>query len=306
MLTYNFIIMTINLQKLKFLSGFLALTLIFGCSSDSTEDNTEVDLSNQESDFEVLNETFYMIPSPESMFAFTQDDKLVFSGDVLNSTSNTDKYLDTKSKELNFGIYSADLAYVASFDKYQETIDYLGTVRALSDEIELSQVFDQSLMSRIDNIIEDKDSLLEISSDTYMDIVRYLERNERDETLALIVTGGWLESMYIVTNLVGNFNEQNPTIQLIADQKLIFENLILYLQQNKEHKNVASTLVTLEPINNVFSRLERVQIESIQDGSDESQIVVGGNSRIQITIEQFEELKQAIKKVRNAITGNNA
>ena len=305
MLTYNFIIMTINLQKLKFLSGFLALTLIFGCSSDSTEDNTEVDLSNQESDFEVLNETFYMIPSPESMFAFTQDDRLVFSGDVLNSTSNTDKYLDTKSKELNFGIYSADLAYVASFDKYQETIDYLGTVRALSDEIELSQVFDQSLMSRIDNIIEDKDSLLEISSDTYMDIVRYLERNERDETLALIVTGGWLESMYIVTNLVGNFNEQNPTIQLIADQKLIFENLILYLQQNKEHENVASTLVTLEPINNVFSRLERVQIESTQDGSDESQIVVGGNTRIQITTEQFEELKQAIKKVRNAITGNN-
>ena len=147
-----------------------------------------------------------MIPSPEGLFSFIKDGKLKFSGQVLNPTNNIDNYIDTRSKELNFGIYSADLAYVASFNKYQESVDYLNTVRTLSDEIGISAVFDQNLIGRIDNIIDDQDSLLRVTSDSYMSIVRYLESSDRKKSLALIVTGGWVESIYVVVNLVDSYN----------------------------------------------------------------------------------------------------
>ena len=148
-------------------------------------------------------QTYYLIPSPEELFRFIKDGNLKFSEEVLNPTNNIDNYIDTRSKELNFGIYSADLAYVASFNKYQESVDYLNTVRTLSDEIGISAVFDRNLIGRIDNIIDDQDSLLRVTSDSYMSIVRYLESSDRKKSLALIVTGGWVESIYVVVNPVG-------------------------------------------------------------------------------------------------------
>lgn len=299
--------MNLKIKHISLILGLFALIIFQSCNGDpdNNNENGTIDTNEFANDFEGGDETFYLIPSPESMFAFTQDGKLLFSGDVLNPTENTDKYVDAKTKELNFGIYSADLAYAASFGKYQETLKYLNVVRNLSDDVSLSSVFDQSLVARIDNIIENQDSLLAITNDTYFDIVRYLESAERDKTLALIVTGGWLESMYIVTQLIDNYDENDPTIQLIADQKIIFENLISYLKQNNEHTSVVSVLDELKSIEDIYANLEsEILTPKTNTQTADNQIIVGGASRIMISEAQYTQLKSAIMSVRNSITAN--
>jgi hypothetical protein len=263
------------------------------------DDTTTTQLTKDETRF------FYLVPSPEDLFEFTSDQELIFNPDLLNSDNNVEKYIDTKSKEINFGIYAADLAYCAAFSKSQETVEYLHIVRNISDKIGISAAFDESLLDRIENIDDNKDSLKTVSSDTYYDIVKFLEKNDRVSTLALISTGGWIESLYLVTNLISNYKENSVSIQRVADQKIIFSNLILYLQQNQEIESVSSTLEQIMPIKQIFDQLEVVTVESDNTTNNEGKIVVGGNTKIKITEEQYKKLKETIAKVRNNITGNN-
>jgi hypothetical protein len=172
------------LQITKTIMVLGIISVFFACGGGSgTDDDNLNDTILQNLD-QVESQTYYLIPSPEELFRFIKDGNLKFSEEVLNPTNNIDNYIDTRSKELNFGIYSADLAYVASFNKYQESVDYLNTVRTLSDEIGISAVFDRNLIGRIDNIIDDQDSLLRVTSDSYMSIVRYLESSDRKKIIS--------------------------------------------------------------------------------------------------------------------------
>jgi hypothetical protein len=272
------------------------------CNGGGSEngDNLQDSLSNSD-DFESL--TIYGIPSPESLFSFIKDGKLKFSKEVLNPTNNIDSYIDTRSKELNFGIYSADLAYVASFNKYQESVDYLNTVRTLSDEIDISAVFDQNLIGRIDNIIDDKDSLLKVTSDSYINIVRYLESNNRKKSLALIATGGWVETNYVVVNLLDSYKQDPKIIDLLASQKHVFVNLYSTLEQLKPDESIQKTINDLAPLKTFYESLE-VQKDETTDNTKKSddKIVVGGNAKIIMTEDQFKTLKKEITTIRNKIT----
>lgn len=290
------------LQSFKTIMVLGTIAVFFACNGGGNDDNNLNDtlVQNMEN-FE--SQTYYLIPSPEGLFSFIKDGKLKFSGQVLNPTNNIDNYIDTRSKELNFGIYSADLAYVASFNKYQESVDYLNTVRTLSDEIGISAVFDQNLIGRIDNIIDDQDSLLRVTSDSYMSIVRYLESADRKKSLALIVTGGWVESIYVVVNLVDSYSQDAKVINLLASQKHVVANLFSYLEQMKFDDNISKTINDLQPLKTFYDSLE-VRKEESTDGETkgDGKIVVGGNAKIIMTEDQFNTLKSEISKIRNNIT----
>ncbi len=95
---------------------FGGLFTLYSCDGNNDSDNN--DDSDTINDFTEINDenlTFYLIPSPKDMFSFTKKGDLSFSSEVLNPKENADKYIDSKSQELGFGIYSADLAYTASF-----------------------------------------------------------------------------------------------------------------------------------------------------------------------------------------------
>ena len=299
------LIMNKLMKLLNFIIAFVISISFIACNNGGNT-NTDEDFSDLDDGFTQSDDkqTYYLIPSPEGLFGFIRDGNLKYSKEVLNSTGNIDKYIDTRSKELNFGIYSADLAYVASFNKYQESVDYLNTVRTLSDDIGISTVFDENLIGRIDNIIDNKDSLLRITSDSYLSIVRYLESSNRKKSLALIVTGGWVESIFVVSSMIDNYEQDENVIQLLADQKLVVENLMSYLDQNKHDDNIQRTINDLKPLSKVYASLESKAIEKSHDTKkeDDGKIVVGGSSKIVMTKEQFIDLKKEISDLRNKIT----
>ncbi|OQY04779.1 MAG: hypothetical protein B6I20_02400 [Bacteroidetes bacterium 4572_117] len=297
-----------SLLKVIKILVFVVFAVGFISCDDSGNNSEDIFDDNIDQGFikEVESQTYYLIPSPEGLFSFIRDGDLKYVKDILNPTDNMDKYIDTRAKELNFGIYSADLAYVSSFNKYQESVDYLNTVRTLSDEIGISAVFDENLIGRIDNIIDDQDSLLKVTSDSYFSIVRYLESSNRKKSLALIVTGGWIESIFVVTNLVDTYKEGSDVVQLLADQKLVVSNLMSYLDQNKSDDNIQRTINDLKNLQKIYENLGTEETdESKLETVDSNKIVVGGSSRIIMTSEQFFALKLEIGKVRNKITKNN-
>lgn len=290
----------------KFIIVFAVLFGFTACDNDNGDNENGTDtISENVTEINEDNLITYLIPSPKDMFAFTKDGDLEYSDKVLNPKENADKFLDTRSKEIGFGIYSADLAYVAAFNQTNTAGEYLKIVEGLSDKIGLGSVFTEKLIARFKEV-ENKDSLLKVTNDTYYDIVKYLEDNDRNTTLSLISVGGWIESLYIVTNLQNKYVEDNPTIQLIADQKNIFENLILSLEQKKDDQSINLTIEDLKPIQEIYETLEVIKIESpVDENKGKNQIVIGGSTKIVMTAEQFDKLKESIAKVRNKLAGSN-
>ncbi len=296
-------------------TSFKRITLVFAasmlfflpaCEEDANTNKQEKDTVNQNvTEINKDNLITYLVPSPKDMFAFTKKGNLKFSADVLNPKENADKYVDTKSQEIGFGIYSADLAYTASFNQTNTAGEYLKVVESLSDKIGLQSVFTESLLNSFKKI-DNKDDLMKVTNETYYEIVKFLEDNDRNTSLSLISTGGWLESLYIVTNLQDKFEKDNAIIQLIADQKNIFENIMLSLQQREAEPNVADLIKELKPIKEVYDGLEVIKIEKPAKGNVKTnQIIVGGATKIVINKEQYNKLKKVLAEVRNKLSGSN-
>jgi len=300
--------MNLKSQIIGFSFAAAILFSLNACTGDDTENkNNKKDSTKTEITEVITDETVvhFLIPSPRDMFSFTNDSKLKFSEEVLNPTVNSDQYIDTKSKEFGFGVYSADLAYAAAFKQTKATFNYLNVVRDLSDKIQISTVFDKSMINRMDNIAENKDSLVKVTNDTYFDIVRYLEDDQRTSSLALISAGGWLESLFIVTSLVDEYSADNPTIQLVADQKDIFQNLFDYLKQNESDENIKSIMTDFMPIKDIYDELVRVESTDKVSSNSKGGVVLGGK-KIELSAEQYMKLKTTIADVRNKLTGNKS
>ncbi len=282
-----------------------ASALMFqSCAGDSNNQNNQQ--QQQQTQTSQTNENnFYLIPSPEDLFAFTKDKNLQFVPGLVNPIENIDKYVDNRSKEINFGTYSADMAYSTAFGKYQESLKEFKIVRQLSDEIGIGNVFTQSLINRIENVKEDRDSLKQISSDIYLDIQNFLDSKNRAKTMSLISTGGWLEFLYIIVNSVDKYEAENPTIQRIADQKIIFDNLMLRLEQQQSDPSIKSTIAELAPLKEAFAQLEVEKNNTTSSTNNSGAIKVGGGMKIKMTENNFNKIKETITSVRNNITINN-
>jgi hypothetical protein len=284
----------------------LSATWIFtGCNNAKNTDNTKSGEAFEEFEESENAETFYRIPAPDEMFSFLSNKNLKYQAELLNPSVNADKYMDRKSKEINFGVYAADLAYTAAFHQFQGSVDYINVVKRLADDVELSAVFNEDMNNRIKNIFENADTLINVTNATYYQIVNFLQKNDRNETLSLITAGGWIETLYIVTNLVPKFDANSATVQQIADQKLTYENLMLSLEQYKDNPGIKETMSEFEAIGKIYSELKVENAEtSTKQNAEGNVVIVGSKSKLTITKEQFEQLKKLIAQVRNKITGN--
>lgn len=293
------------MKKIIFiLLPLFTLILVDSCKSEKKNDAIQQDSTVSTVDTSV--QTFYLVPSPDDIFGFADDKNLSYVENLLNPIENASKYNNTMYQEFNFGIYSADLAYCAANAKNEETKKYLQTVQDLSQKIGLAEIFNASLINRIEHISAQKDSLISISNDTYFDIIRYLDKYQKNSTLSIMAAGGWIECMYIVINQV-EYDAENPTIQKIADQKLVISNLSKFLEQNIGDPNVKTIFDDFKPIVDLYQGLTIKKLNTSQSPKNKTGnvFIIGGNHKIIITEEEYSKLKELIIQTRNNLTLNN-
>ncbi len=276
--------------------------LLFSCGGEHTTDETvDVDTTATNEVIEPEVETFYQIPSPDEMFAFIKESGLKYNATLLNPANNAANYTDPTVQSVNFGIYAADLAYTASFEEYQSSIKYFGVVNKMGDDIGISSAFDKGMVDRIQGNLNNADSLVTITNQSYYSIISYLEESERGKTLGLMAMGGWIESMYIVTQSVANFDEANPAVERLADQKLTYENLLEYLSQHEADSGVATALSQLEKLTAVFNNIKETEVEAEKPAG--GKMTLGSKNTVTkrtFTKEHFEELKKVVNSIRSS------
>ncbi len=293
-------------------SSFLFTLFITSCSGDKTEeeivnakDTTQVsaEVKKEYSGYEI----FFQVPSPGEMLSFIKSvgkrDKSKIS--ILNPTENINKYTDEKSKALNFGIYSTDLSYCSIFNLGSESIKYFKVVKQLGDQLGLSATIKPEILARIEKNIDNTDSLVVITDDLYYSSFERLEEGKQGNVLALVVAGGWLESVYIAINMVDKFQKDNPVIQRIADQKYTLENLIEFLKKHEENSpDVKQVKADLEDLMKSFNLLKEEKISDTSLKQEGSKKLIGGGINLVIDEKVFNEIKTKVLKLRNNYTQN--
>lgn len=169
--------------------------------------------------------SLFPMPSPYQVAHLVKQHGIPFYENLPNKPDNARKYTTAFKKALNLGVYGTNLSYLNIYDRTPQTITYLGVIKRLSEELNITPAFDSEFFASIEKNINSKDSLLVLMSRTYRKADSYLRENDRTEVGALILTGGWVESVYILTRIVKS-NPNREIINRIGEQKHPLDNLI--------------------------------------------------------------------------------
>ncbi len=292
-------------KKIKLVATLLLalpLTLLTSCGGESMVVEEAIEEVVEEAAPE-RNETYYRIPSPDEMFAFIKESGLPFNGELLNPIKNVNRYSDPKMKALNFGVYSADLAYTAAFKEFNETAKYFLTIQKLAESVGISAAFDPATIERASANLENADSLVAITNTSYFNVVDYLEQNEQGDKLGIIASAGWLETVYVIANSI-DYAKDKDAVNRLADQKFALDNLLDYMADYKENADVADVLSWFNELELVFANL--AEKESKGSGislkkKESGKMVLGGGSSISMSEEQFNAIKDKVNQIRNNI-----
>lgn len=293
------------MKRKHFLIAPIAVTLAFAsCGGGKTEgedDMTTVDTVKIETQTEQVTETFFQVPSPGEMLTFIKmvGGKSNKNVSFLNSPDNKKNYIDNKSKALNFGIYSCDLSYCSIFEIGSEALKYFKTVKQLGDEIGVSKAINPEVLKRLEGNLGKPDSLAVITDDIYFSSFQTLEDNKQGPTLSLVVSGGWIESLFIATSLI-KYEAKSPLVERLADQKYTLDNLIEFLKKYQSDTNVASIIIQFTELQAEFNKIGEKDAAVAKDSKAVK--VFGGGKELAITEGQYKAIVEKIKAIRNSYT----
>jgi hypothetical protein len=295
-----------NKLSLLFLSAIAAFT-IHGCgdSERAGDVGSTESAQTEEPKTGAVSETFFQVPSPGEMLTFI---KMVGGSNnknvsFLNPTSNEKKYTDAKSKAINFGIYSCDLSYCSIFDMGSESLKYFKTVKTLGDQIGVSTAINPEILKRLENNIGAPDSLAVITDDVYFASFERLEDSKQGPTLALVVSGGWLESMYIATRLA-KYEENSPIVERLADQKYTLENLMEFLNKHASDPNVGEVKTDFDGLIAEFTKIGEKDAKKSGE-TDGNTATLEGGKQLVISEAVYNSIVNKISELRNSYTSIN-
>ena len=226
-----------------------------------------------------MNEVYdYPIPTSVEVIDMLNRAGAPYIIGISNPADNVDKYFTEKSKALNLGVYGADLSYSSTYEMKQETMNYLKVSRQLIDDLNISSSFNLSFAQRIENNLDNKDSLINIVADSFNDTYVFLTQNQRDDLSVLVMAGSWIEGLYLTTQIVIGASDNQEFLIIIADQKKPLNKLIELIEPIKESDQVSD----------VYKELLELQI--IYEDVETS-----------ISSDKFEEIMQKITEIRTKI-----
>ncbi len=230
---------------------FLA-TALFACTKDKDKRAPEGEVTHGKIDTASVllkyDETVFTLPSPYQATYAIKEREIIFNENLLNPVENYKNYTSSFKQALNIGIYGTDLGYLNLYDNTTAGISYFSAIKKLSEKLGISDAIHQSRIHKIERNLGDKDSLMFFLANTYRLFDSYLKNNNRTEIGALIIAGGWIESIYILSQTLLHTDDR-ILVNRLGEQKHPLNNLIellsSYYYDSDKYTNLIDELVDL-------------------------------------------------------------
>ncbi len=314
-------------MKLK----FIALTIVLGSGlslmscggDDSKKDESgsegkgeKIDMGNKDQRDKLVGtnmeatvgEYRFSVPSPVQMSKIIKESGATFDESFVNSHENAANYSTTFQKALNLGVYGADLGYLTMYGITNDAMSYLAAINSLSKDLQIDGAFDEALVKRFADNMENlgnEDSLQKMVSEAYRAGNKFLQNEKRYDVIGLLLTGGYIESLYFACEVAKSTNDQN-VMNSIGGQKATLSNLVSMLNDvnsKKPDDQIESLVKQMIDLENSFNNIEKEYIyRKSEHKADEHLTIIRSSSNVKFTEEQLAEIIEKVEGIRASIT----
>jgi hypothetical protein len=244
------------MKKNHFVYASLSFMLVMGMTAchhaDAPVMPTEevIKDSAKSSTVNTLGQLMSNMPSPMEISKELSKEGIQLNKSILNSPDKASSYSSTFQQATNMGIYGADMGYEVSYNQMQDALQYISQVAKLAGSLGITSAYDQKLMDSFKSATSNKDSLGIVIQTAFDRAQKELYSNKRASTSTLIFAGGWVEGLYIATNLIKDEkNDKNQAMyQKIWDHVYSFTYIKNVLTDYQSNADCANMLKMLQPI----------------------------------------------------------
>lgn len=223
------------------------------------------------------------IPFPFEILDNLYAKHIPFSQKIMNPIANVSKYSQYNSKALNLGIYGADLAYAVTYEQFQQIGAYIKNTKKIAEELNIPFAFNQEMLDKYNKFKDNKDSLTKVVCDSYTEVDKALKNDERIGMAALVVTGSWLEGLYLSTKTFVDApkTDDNAILyKIIGEQK---RSLLIIIKLLNEYQKDVFFESIINELNVITSEYNNISTNNV------------------INEKQLIAINQKVEKLRNRI-----
>lgn len=288
-----------NQALLLSLAAFFAVSCGDDQPKDDSTEKVEVEEKNaNNTQLLELDGKVFSIPSPIQTAYLIKGAGVTYNKDILNVPSKVTGYSTNFKKAVNLGIYGADLGYVTLYDQTQDAISFLTAVKTLGDDLGVSSAFDMELVERFEKNIGNQDSVLSLVSEAYKSSDKYLKNNDQNHIGALVLAGGWVESLYFTTNSA-EMTSNKEIINRVGEQKNTVYNLIKLLTPYYDQPEFSTLVDDLMELNDIFEKVEITYtfVEPTVDVAKKT-TTINSTTTVNISPEVLKQITEKIAEIR--------
>jgi hypothetical protein len=279
--------------------GYMNLTSCSGCQK-TKQDQPAMDNQKDSMDqarVEQLKKIFFNIPSPIEMASLIKKEGYAYDKKILNTVENVVLYEGESKQAINLGIYGADLSYASIFDQKQECMKYFAAAKKLATAMSIEGGINDSIVAKLAEQQENRDSILKIVTGAYADLNGYLKENNRIEVSALVISGGWLEALHLSLTYAEKSNG-TAIKSRIAEQKMVLENLLNYYSSFADKPVLNEMKADLLEIQKVLNQVEITAQKTTVTKAEDGMMVIGNGGKADMKDDTLKALMEVVKSIR--------
>lgn len=290
-----------------------SLVLMLACGANTPESNSQQVVNNapdaaseaalpQISDDLVAN-IMQSIPSPIETSFLIKGIGAPYNVSNLNDHNLVTNYNTNYSQALNLGVYSTDLGFANLYDKNQDVLNYLNAVKKLADNLGIGQYFDYKTIKELASSSGNVEQLLQLTQQNLEKIHNHLNEQKRESLTILILTGGWVEALYLTT-LVNQKANNKELRDRIGEQKIALEQILTILDVYKTKPNFATLIADLKELNKIYSKVQiKTTVGKPTQKVVNGEIITEDNTVSTIIIQDadVQAITSMVKSIRNKI-----
>jgi len=251
---------------------------------------------------EQINDIINQIPAPIELSAMMKKSGAGYNKNYLNDPEKYSYYNTSFEQALNLGIYGADLGYSNLYEENQQSILYVGAIKELVDELRIGQFFNFETIERLAEK-RDLDSLILLTTQNFNEVNEYFQEQQRSGLSVLMITGGWIESLYIANEVYQNNPDNKELKETIGEQKIVLEKIIELLAHFQGSSEDFDQLY--QDMGSLMQVFNEVKIETIRGEpayeEEEGVLIAKDQSTMHVTIqdETIHKIQSVCARIRN-------
>ncbi len=252
---------------------------------------------------EVTADIIDNLASPVEIAGLLNKLNVPYSNQYLYPAGNLSGFNTDIQKAFALGVYGADLGYQAMYGQNTSILDYISNIKKLSEDLKIGQFFDFNTLKRLSSNKNNLDSLMFLAVRSFNDIDKYLRGKQRGEVSAIIISGLWLEGMYLATQVQKDY--PHPELkERIGEQKIIMEDLFTLLGHYKNNTEVKKLISQLIPLQDLFQQVSITVIPGEPETVEKDgrlMVIQHEESKIEYPEKLLQKIILKTKDLRNGI-----